>query len=131
VAAALNPIACVIAINITDERYGNGAIGAAIVTVATELWVLIGALIMRSPGVMDLRMAVRVGRLLVAAGVMVVSVLAVRDGPLGVQIAVGIVAYGVAALGLRVISVAEVRDIVGQARSAVRPRKPEPAQPST
>ena len=35
------------------DAYGNGAIGAAIVTVATELFIMCGALRLRSPGVLD------------------------------------------------------------------------------
>ncbi len=52
-AAVFNPIACVVLIHWANDRYGNGAIGAAIVTVATELIVMVGAIVLRVPGVLD------------------------------------------------------------------------------
>jgi O-antigen/teichoic acid export membrane protein len=129
-AAAVNPFAVVFAINLTDERYGNGAIGAAVVTVGTELWILIGALLMRSPGVLDARMAVRIGRILLAVGVMSGAVLLVKDAPVVLQVAVGIVAYGAAALAFRVVTLREVRQLIGRAGSIVVRRRspPEPAE---
>ena len=47
-------------------------------------WILIGALLMRSPGVLDARMAVRIGRILLAVGVMSGAVLLVKDAPVDV-----------------------------------------------
>ena len=61
-AAALNPIACVLLIHWADNRYGNGAIGAALVTVATELFILVGALRLRPPGVLDWAATRNLGR---------------------------------------------------------------------
>jgi O-antigen/teichoic acid export membrane protein len=123
IAAVLNPIACIVAIDITQERYGNGAIGAAIVTGATEVWVMIGALLLRSPGVMDWHTTMRIARILVASAAMVPAVLLVRDQPLVLQIVVGAVTYAVVALAVRAISLTEVRQAVDQISGVVRRRR--------
>ena len=62
------------------HRYGNGAIGAAIVTVVTELWVMVGALHFRSPGVVDRAEVGRIGRIVAATAAMVPFLCSRRAG---------------------------------------------------
>ena len=114
IAATLNPIASAIAINITDTRYGNGAIGAAMVTVATELWVLVGALHFRSPGVVDRTELGRIGRIVAATAAMVPFLYLSAGWPLAVQVLLGLSAYAVASLVFGSISLAELRSEVAQ-----------------
>jgi O-antigen/teichoic acid export membrane protein len=125
IAAVFNPIACVVLINATDRAYDNGAIGAAIVTVATELFVMAGAIRLKSPGVLD-RSTISASLRCVAAGLVLVPVLFVADPlPLPVQIALGIAVYGIAALLLRVIRISELREMLGSTGSERQP-VPEP-----
>ena len=52
-AAVLNILLNLVAIPLTMHAFGNGAIGAAIVTVGTELFMMVGALMLRPAGIMD------------------------------------------------------------------------------
>lgn len=121
-AAVLNPIACVIAINVTQDRYGNGAIGTALVMVATELFVMIGALMLRSSGVIDGAVLEQIGRILLATATMAAAVLAVRDLHLGVQVAAGGASYAVGVLTFRAIRVDELRDITNRVLKRTAPQ---------
>jgi O-antigen/teichoic acid export membrane protein len=125
VAAVGNPILCVFAINYTDDRYGNGAIGAAVVMVVTELWVTIGAIYLRSPGVIDRHEVGRIARILAASAVMVPVLLVAADWSLFVQIALGAVAYAVAGLLLGAISTDEVRELVQRFTRSQRNQPPD------
>jgi hypothetical protein len=55
-------------------------------------------------------------RIALASGAMVPVVVLLRSAPLAVQVAAGAVTYGVASLGLRTISVAELRGILKSVR---------------
>jgi O-antigen/teichoic acid export membrane protein len=129
-AAVLNPIACVIAIHLTMDAYGNGAIGAAIVTVGTEIAILGAALSIRPRGVMDRWTAWTCGRIVGAGLTMGVIVLAAGSLPLPAQIALGIVGYGVASLVFRTVSIADVRRVLHQVGAGVgsigRRGRPQP-----
>jgi O-antigen/teichoic acid export membrane protein len=111
-AAIFNPIACIILIRWADGRYGNGAIGAAIVTVATELVVLVGAMLLRSPGVLDRRSISHCLRI-VAAGLCIVPVLLGFDSlPLALQVPLGAASYGVGLLLFGAVTIGEIRSLV-------------------
>jgi O-antigen/teichoic acid export membrane protein len=110
-AALLNPIACVVTINFTQDRYGNGAIGTALVMVATETFVMLGAWRLRSAGVMNRAVLVQVGQIIAATLVMAAMVLLVRDNHLALQIATGGVAYLAAAVAFRAVRLEELREI--------------------
>jgi len=122
VAAILNPLACIVLITVTDVRYGNGAIGAAIVTVLTELIVMCGAIWLRAPGVLDrptVGRALRIG----AAGALMVPVLLLADPlPLLVQVLLGGVTYGVGIVLFGAVTRAEIRSFVTAVRSRRRAR---------
>jgi O-antigen/teichoic acid export membrane protein len=108
-AAVLNPIACVFAIRATMSAFDNGAIGAAIVTVGTEVFIMAGALVLRTPGVMD-RATVGASVRYVAAGLAMVPALGVTgDQPLGIKVVVGVVGYLVASVAFGAISVNDLQ----------------------
>jgi hypothetical protein len=124
----LNPIACIFAIPATMRAFDNGAIGAAIVTVGTEVFIMTGALLLRPPGVMDrptVSAAVRFG----AAGLVMIPALWIaRDLPLLVEVVVGVVSYLVASVAFGAVSVAdlqravrEIYETVGSLRSRGAP----------
>jgi O-antigen/teichoic acid export membrane protein len=125
-AAIFNPIACVLLIHWADSRYGNGAIGAAIVTVATELYILVGALRLRAPGVLD-RAAVENLVRTIAAGLVMVPLLLVGGSlPLVVQVALGAASYPLALLLFRAVTVDEVRRLLASLPFGRRRPVPEP-----
>src|SRR5205814_636948 len=66
-AATVNIGLNLIAIPLTDSHFGNGAIGAALVPVATETVILVGALLLRPNGVLDRQTANYLGRCTVAS----------------------------------------------------------------
>jgi O-antigen/teichoic acid export membrane protein len=111
VAAIVNPIACIFLIHWSENRYGNGAIGASIATVGTEALILVGALLLRSPGVVD-RHSMWSSLRIIAAGLTMVPVLLIGDAlPLLVRIALGAVTYGVAVLLFRGVTGDDLRMI--------------------
>jgi O-antigen/teichoic acid export membrane protein len=111
-AAALNPIACILLIHWADSRYGNGAIGAALVTVATELFILGGALRLRTTGVLDWATSKNLGLILLAGGAMVPVLIVGGSLPLLVQVALGAATYPVALLLFRAVGLDEIRRFI-------------------
>jgi O-antigen/teichoic acid export membrane protein len=109
VAAVFNPLVNLAAIPLSDRYFGNGAIGAAVVTVLTELILLAGALVLRPRGVLDGATARTLGRIVLASLSMVPVLLVLRPAPLGLQIVAGIATYGVASLALGTVSRHDVR----------------------
>jgi O-antigen/teichoic acid export membrane protein len=128
IAVCFNPIASAVAIQITDSRYGNGAIGAAVITVVTEVWILLGALHFRSPGVVDRAEFKRILRILGATAAMAPFLLLLLGAPLLMQVAVGALVYGLASLAFGDITVAELRDVLRRS-SPSQGQTGEPAQP--
>jgi O-antigen/teichoic acid export membrane protein len=119
-AAVLNPIACIIAIHVTMRTHDNGAIGAAIVTVATEVLILAAALVIRPAGVMDGATQWMCVRIVGAGLAMGAVVLIASDLALPIQILLGILVYAAASVALRTVAVSDARRIVGQVAGAVR-----------
>jgi O-antigen/teichoic acid export membrane protein len=109
VAAIFNPVVNLAAIPLTERWFGNGAIGAAVITVLTEMILLAGALRLRPQGVLDRATARTLGRIALASLTMVPVLLVLRPAPLGVQIVAGIAVYVVASLALGTVSLREVR----------------------
>jgi len=85
------------------------AIGAAVVTVLTEVILLVGALLLRPRGVLDGATTRTFGRIALASLTMVPVLLVLRPAPLGLQIVAGITVYGVASLALGTVSLHDVR----------------------
>jgi O-antigen/teichoic acid export membrane protein len=111
-AAVANPLLCAFLITVADRTWQNGAIGAATATALTELFVMTCALHMRADGVMNRSLVLWTLRCTLA-GVAIIPVAALaRDsiGSLVAQIAVGGALFTLAALALRVIPIAMLRD---------------------
>jgi O-antigen/teichoic acid export membrane protein len=124
VAAVINPLACIVLIHWSYDRYGNGAIGAAIATVGTELAILGGALVLRSPGVVDARSAWSSLRIIAAGLTMVPVLLLADDLPLVVRIALGAATYGLALIAFRGITGDDFRILKSMLNA--RRRRPVP-----
>jgi O-antigen/teichoic acid export membrane protein len=120
VAAVTNPIACVLLIHWANDRYANGAIGAAVVTVITELIVMSGAIWLRAPGVLDRATMVK-GLRIAAAGLLMVPVLLLGDPLLlPVQVLLGGATYGLGVLLFGAVSKREIRSVVNSVTSKRR-----------
>jgi len=129
-AAFLNPAANLIAIPATQHQYGNGAIGASIVTVLTELFMLTVGLRLMPAGLLPRSTVAYVGKCLLAGLLMAATVLSLHDLPLPLIVPLGGIVYAVSSLALRTISTRElriiVRDVFGRGRlSQARPRQVE------
>jgi O-antigen/teichoic acid export membrane protein len=111
-AAIFNPIACVYFIHWSVNRFDNGAIGAAIVTVLTELIVMVGAMVLKSKGVLDRRSSWLTVRTIFAALLMVPALVLVDGWPLLAKVAFGGIIYGVGLVAFRAVSVDEIRALV-------------------
>ena len=122
-AAVFNPLANLVAIPVSEQAFGNGAIGAAVVTILTEVMLLVAAVAMQPSGVLDRPTTTTLLRMVAASAAMVPVVLALGSTPLAVRIVAGVVTYGVASLALRTVSMDEVRRI--RARPVARPPQPE------
>jgi O-antigen/teichoic acid export membrane protein len=120
IATVLNPIASWFAIGWSIDRYDNGAIGAAIVTVGTELFITAGSLLVRSPGVMDRATTWYCARTVFAAGVMAVLLGVFGDLPLAVLCVLGVVVYGVTSIAVRTLALNDVRGLSGLFSGALR-----------
>jgi O-antigen/teichoic acid export membrane protein len=127
-AAILNPIACVLLIHWADNRFGNGAIGAAIVTVVTETYILVGALRLRVRGVFDRASTENVIRIIAAGLVMVPLLFLGGSLPLLVQVALGVASYPLALLLFRAVTVDEVRRLLASLPFRRRRPVPEPIE---
>jgi O-antigen/teichoic acid export membrane protein len=122
-AAVFNPLANLVAIPLTERAFGNGAVGAAFVTILTEVILMAAALVMRPDGVLDQPTARTVLQMVAASIAMVPVVMALGSTPMIVRILAGVVTYGVASLVLRTVSIDELRNL--RARPVVRAPEPE------
>jgi O-antigen/teichoic acid export membrane protein len=109
VAAIFNPLLNIFAIPMSMSLFDNGAIGAAAVTVLTEIILMAGAFILRPAGVLDRATSGLLLRIVVASSSMIPVVLALGSQPLAVRILAGILTYGIASLVLRTTSLRDVR----------------------
>ncbi len=123
-ASVFNPVLNLVAIPHSQAMFGNGAIGAAVVTVLTELILMVGAIKLCPRGVLDRPTMNVLLRMTLASLAMVPVVLLLGDAPLVVLIAAGLLTYAVASFALKTISVAELRSIAG--RSGDRANLPHP-----
>jgi len=111
-ATVVNPLLNSVLIQVTQHRYGNGAIGAAASLVATEILIVAVGFIVVGGGVFDRRSALRCLRVgLASAGMVAVGVIA---HPLGAaaSLASAAVAFLVLALVLHVMTSEEL-DLLG------------------
>jgi O-antigen/teichoic acid export membrane protein len=108
-ASVINPVLNVIFIQRTQSLYDNGALGAALVTVLTELFMM-GAGLWLLRGAVFNRASVRFAVMCLLCGLIMTGVVwSVRDQFLPVAVGVGMVTYVLASLGLGTISRQDIR----------------------
>jgi O-antigen/teichoic acid export membrane protein len=133
-AACLNPSLNAVAIPLTDSAYGNGAIGAASATVATEVFMMVAALWLLPRGVVGWSTLSPVIRALAAAGVMAGTVWLLRDEFIVVPVAVGAAVYMAGCLAMGVIKPSDARlalSYLAERQRAQQAVQPFPDAPST
>lgn len=116
-AAVFNPLFSVIAIRVANDRYDNGAIGAAIVTVLTEVFITTCALRMRRSGVMNRATIMYCLRCACAAAIMVVPLVILKDGGLFVKVPAGAAAYALGSLAFGTVSWSRVKRAIVEIRA--------------
>lgn len=119
ISAFFNPLANLWAIPFTEHAFGNGAIGAACVTLATEVLMFIGALALKPRSVFTWGDVFYIVRCLLAAGVMIPAVWALSAqfsvySRAGVLLAVGygVVIYAMAAYVLHIFTNDDLRRLI-------------------
>jgi O-antigen/teichoic acid export membrane protein len=116
IAAAFNPLTNLAAIPLTQRWFDNGAIGAAVTTVITEMILAIGALRTCPSGVFDGATLRMITRLVGATAAMVPPLLALHAAPLVVQVAAGIGSYVLGLAMLRSLPHRELRELLDAVR---------------
>ncbi len=116
-AAILNPLLAIRAIHLTDGRYDNGAIGAAVVTVLTEVFIVTCTMFMRPPGVMDRSTVWYITRCVVGASTMIVPIVLLDDRGIVLKVLAGAVTYGVSSLAVRTLSTDELSHVLDRFRA--------------
>jgi O-antigen/teichoic acid export membrane protein len=115
-ACVINPGLNLLLIPYFQNTTGNGAIGAAISLLVTEIVLaVIGVAVIR--GLFNRAFFVRLGRAALAATGMGLAVLAARRGGLAPAILVGLVVYPILAVVLRVVSREELAQVTEMVQS--------------
>jgi len=118
-AAVVNPVLNLFAIQYFQAHQQNGAIGAAVCLLATEVGMAVVGLLL-IPRILDTRSLSRIGRAVIATAGMGLVVLSLSRFGLIVETAAGAATFAVLAVALRLLSADELRLI----RSLInRPRK--------
>ena len=120
-ACVINPALNLILIPYFQNKYGNGATGAAISLLITEV-VLAGIGVAVIRGLFNRGFFVRLARAGLATAGMGLAVLAARSLGLGPAILVGLVVYPILAIGLRVLSREELAQLVEMVQSRRKAR---------
>jgi O-antigen/teichoic acid export membrane protein len=110
-AAVINPALNLLLIPYFDSAQGNGAIGAAIATLATEMFMMAAGLWLLPERLLDRVTLTIIAKCLLASAIMAAVVVLLRDVPLPITVAAAALAYGAAALGLGLISSTDVRHV--------------------
>jgi O-antigen/teichoic acid export membrane protein len=133
-AGIFNPVINLWAIPFTQSVYGNAAIGAAFVTVATELVMFAGALYLRPKGVFTRWDIWYVGRCLIATAVMVpVVILFSRIANVGLfaSMVYGAITYAAVAYTFKLVRDDEILSLVSVITSRVGVQLPFKGQTGT
>jgi O-antigen/teichoic acid export membrane protein len=104
IAAIFNPLVNLAAIPMTMRLFHNGAVGASVVTVATEVLMMLGAIHLRPSGVLDHSTTMFVVKCILATGAMIPAVVALSGAGLAVKVAIGVVTYIGTSIVLRTAS---------------------------
>ena len=127
-AAGVSVVLNGILIPVTEKHLGNGGIGAAAATAATECFVLIFCFRLLPAGFFDRECWLTLLRCAVSAGAMSAAVLAAHALPLPVVIAIGAVAYIACIFAVGGVRREDVGFVLGMARR--KKRAPAPAVPA-
>ena len=132
-AGVFNPLVNLWAIPFTQHAFGNAAIGAAVVTVATELVMFAGALYLRPKGVFSRWDVWYVGRCLIAAGIMAPVVFFFVKAQVGLFPAIiyGAITYAALAYTLKLVRDDEILTLVTLVTSRVGVQLPFQGQTGT
>jgi O-antigen/teichoic acid export membrane protein len=110
-AAVFNPALNVVLIPYFEQSQANGAIGAALVTLVTDVLMVAGAVILLKRTTID-RATISAGvRVVVAGGFLMGVTIALREATLPLAVLAGATTYVVLVLLLRVVRVAELREL--------------------
>jgi O-antigen/teichoic acid export membrane protein len=124
IAAIFNPLVNLFAIPAATRAFGDGAVGASIVTVATESLMLIGSLcLLHADGIPDRRTIGFAARCIVACAIMGGIVLACRGVWLPARIMLGALTYGAVSALVGTLPIKEMRGRFGQVRTLVSSRR--------
>jgi O-antigen/teichoic acid export membrane protein len=110
-AAILNPFINIPMVSLTNGLYDNGAIGAAVVTLATEVLMLAGGLLFLPRHVLGKPALGSTLRVLIAGAAMALALLAFRRAPLLEAVILGAIVYLLAALLTRAITLEECKHL--------------------
>jgi O-antigen/teichoic acid export membrane protein len=122
IAAVFNPLMNLIAIPLTSHRFGDGAIGASIVTVATEILMMVGAIYLRPAGILDRRTISFLLRCMAASVTMVPVIALASQTPLAIKIFLGAITFAISAVVFRLVSVRTAREATQQVLRSLRER---------
>jgi O-antigen/teichoic acid export membrane protein len=107
-ATVVNPVMNAGLITVTDHRYGNGAIGAAIALVLTEAFIVFVGFLVVGRHLLDGRLAWRVLRTAGASSILCIVGFTARPLGVPVSLAAAVLALALASWPLRVLTSAEV-----------------------
>jgi O-antigen/teichoic acid export membrane protein len=111
VAAIFNPAMNFLMIPAAQSWWHNGAVGAVLVELATEIIMLAGALILLPRGTFDLRTVGMIARIVIAGAALMVIAMVFESAPWPVVAVAGGVAYCGTALALGVLRMADLWSI--------------------
>jgi hypothetical protein len=112
-----------VAIPYTQTHFDNGAIGAALVTSLTEVFLLVVGQILLERGILDTHTYVAAAKCLVVGIAMGGLVWWANDLPLLITVPLGAVVYGVGVLLFGVVSpseLSEIRSLLSRRRAVPR-----------
>jgi O-antigen/teichoic acid export membrane protein len=134
IAGVFNPLVNLWAIPFAQQRFGNAAAGAAVVTVATELVMFTGALYLRPKGVFTRWDVWYAARCLIATAVMVpVVILFSRVAEVGLfaSMIYGAITYAAVAYSLKLVRDDEILSLISIVTSRVGAQLPFKGQTGT
>jgi len=118
-ATVVNPILNIVLIHVTQSRYGNGAIGAALALLLTEALIVVAGFVMVGHDVLDRLMLRRAALVIVAAAGMWGAAYLVRPAGALVEIVVAALVFAALAFLFRIVSPDEIKTV----RETIRNRR--------
>ena len=127
---ALNLLSNVIAAPYFQSHYGNGGIGVAGTTLATELFMVVIGVWLMPKGVIDRALAMTFLKIGIAGGVMVAAVIAAQILGIGTvaRILIGAAVYVALALMTKALTPADILYVKNSALRIIRPSRADSSQ---